>query len=101
MTSDSVISSLSVPRASAVRPSTPRRSWMRSWRSNCRDETLNWAKPARPPATAARPRPSARGLAGAVGSLPLRELLGGVVEDEKAQIHDQSDLLGDRYEFHR
>ena len=81
ITSDSVISSLSVPRASAVRPSTPRRSWMRSWRSNCRDDTFTLAN------TGSRARRR---------SLPLRELPGGVVEHEKAEIDDQADFLGDR-----
>ena len=36
-------SSLSVPRASGERASTVRRSWIRSCRSNCRDETLTLA----------------------------------------------------------
>ena len=40
MTSDSVSSSLSVPRATAERDSTVRRSWIRSWRNNWRDEML-------------------------------------------------------------
>ena len=43
ITSDSVSSSLSVPRASPERASTVRRSWIRSWRSSWRDETLTLA----------------------------------------------------------
>ncbi len=31
--------------------------------------------------------------------LPLSKLFGGVVEDKKAQVHNQSDFLGDRYKF--
>ena len=44
ITSDSVISSLKVPRAIAERDSTLRKSWIRSCRSNCRDDTLTLAK---------------------------------------------------------
>ena len=44
MTSDSVSSSFSVPRATEERDSTVRISWIRSWRSNCREETLTEAK---------------------------------------------------------
>ena len=40
ITSDSVSSSLSVPRATAERDSTVRRSWIRSWRSSWREEML-------------------------------------------------------------
>src|SRR5581483_1502917 len=40
-------------------------------------------------------------LARARRGLPLGELLGGMVEDEKAKIHDQSDFLGNRDEFRR
>src|SRR3569623_985974 len=43
ITSDSVNSSLSEPRATAERDNTPRTSWIRSWRSNWRDETLTLA----------------------------------------------------------
>ena len=43
MIRDSVSSSLSEPRATAERDSTPRTSWIRSWRSNCRDDTLTLA----------------------------------------------------------
>ena len=44
ITSDSVISSFSVPRATEERDSTVRMSWIRSCRSNCREETLTLAK---------------------------------------------------------
>jgi len=44
ITSDSVSSSFSVPRATEERDSTVRMSWIRSCRSNCRDETLTLAK---------------------------------------------------------
>ena len=43
MSNDSVNSSLSVPRAGAERARTVRKSWMRSVRSSCRDETLTLA----------------------------------------------------------
>ena len=44
ITSDSVSSSLSDPRARPERAITVRRSWIRSCRSNCRDDTLTLAK---------------------------------------------------------
>src|SRR5665213_4284441 len=44
ITSDSVNSSFSVPRATEERDSTGRMSWIRSGRSNCREETLTLAK---------------------------------------------------------
>ncbi|MGY3404275.1 hypothetical protein ACVWZV_000388 [Bradyrhizobium sp. GM5.1] len=44
ITSDSVSSSFSVPRATEERDSTVRMSWIRSWRSNWREETLTDAK---------------------------------------------------------
>src|SRR5262249_41652988 len=44
ITMDSVSSSLSVPRARPERAITVRRSWIRSCRSSCRDDTLTLAK---------------------------------------------------------
>src|SRR6202043_4088664 len=44
ITSDSVSSSFSVPRATDERDSTVRMSWIKSCRNNCREETLTLAK---------------------------------------------------------
>ena len=86
ITSDSVSSSLSVPRATAERDSTVRRSWIRSWRSSCRDETLTLAK---------------IGSRGRDAALPERELARGALQHEQAEIDDQAGLLGDGDEFRR
>ncbi len=86
ITSDSVISSLKLPRASCERDSTLRKSWIRSWRSNWRDDTLTLAKIGSPRAAIL---------------LPDCELARGVLEHEQAEIDDQADLLGDGNEFRR
>ena len=62
ITSDSVSSSLSVPRTRPERASTVRRSWIRSWRSNCRDETLTLANSGARPRTARCQMPSWRAV---------------------------------------
>ena len=63
-----------------------RRSWIRSWRSNCRDETLTLAN---------------RLLARTQRTLPGAELARGALENEQAEFDNQSGLLGDIDEFVR
>src|ERR1700704_3835093 len=62
ITSDSVSSSLSVPRTSPERASTVRRSWIRSCRSSCRDDTLTLANRGARPRTARCQMPSWRAV---------------------------------------
>ena len=86
ITSDSVSSSLSVPRAS-------RRA--RDHGAQVVDQVLP-QQLARRDVDAGEDR-----LALAHGALPGRELLGGALQHEHAEIDDQADLLGDGDEFRR
>ena len=69
-----------MPRVSGERASTVRRSWIRSWRSNWRDETLTLAN---------------SGSRCAQRALPGAELARGAFEHEQAELDDQPGLLGD------